>query len=194
MSGTEERVGGERMPPLGERAWSPAQREAAVAFMAARGRPMSGPFSRMIRSPRAMTAARAMGDYLRYGSAIGTTLSEFVILVTARKWSQDYEWSLHAPIAAERGVAAATIAAIAEGRRPEAMSGDETVCYDFIDELQREHRVSDETYAAALARFGEPGVVDLAAICGYYTLLAMQLNVMRCPPEPGGPTLPPLPR
>jgi 4-carboxymuconolactone decarboxylase len=36
-----------------------------------------------------------MGDYLRYHSAIGNTLSEFVILVTARECSQDYEWHVH---------------------------------------------------------------------------------------------------
>jgi 4-carboxymuconolactone decarboxylase len=187
------KTGGERMAPVPEAAWDEAQRRAAEAFAAARGRPVSGPFARMIRSPEAMSAARAMGDYLRYRPAVGTTLSELVILVTARAWSQDYEWSLHAPIAVERGVAPETVAAIADGRRPGAMGEDEAAAHDFAVELHRDRRVCDLTYARAVARFGEAGVVDLTALCGYYALLAMQLNVMRCPPRPGGPILPRLP-
>jgi 4-carboxymuconolactone decarboxylase len=179
----------ERMPPLGEAEWNEAQRRAADAFVSARGAAPFGPFARMIHSPEAMSAARAMGDYLRYGSAIGTTLSELVILVTARVWSQDYEWSLHAPIAAERGVAPGIIRAIARGERPDGMSEAEAVCHDFSVELHRDKRVSDPTYARALAQFGEAGIVDLTAINGYYALLAMQLNVMRAAPKPGGPTL-----
>jgi 4-carboxymuconolactone decarboxylase len=134
-----------------------------------------------------------MGDYLRYRSTIGNTLSEFVILITARAWSQDYEWNVHAPIAARQGIAQTKIDALAAGRRPEAMSEDEAICYDFTTELQRDHQVSDATYGRALKRWGEKGVVDLAGISGYYTLLSIEMNTARS--DPGGPLrLPPLKR
>ncbi len=55
-------------------------------------------------SPAVMSQARAMGDYLRYKSAIGNTLSELAILLTAREWTQDYEWSVHYPIALKAGI------------------------------------------------------------------------------------------
>ncbi len=186
--------GGERMPPLPAARYDAAQREAAEAFLQARKVPPFGPFSRLIRSPQVMTTARSMGDYLRYDPAIGTTLSEFVILVTAREWRQDYEWSLHAPIALKQGIKPEVVEAIADGRRPEGMSADEALAYDFSIELHRNRQVSDATYARTLKRFGEKGVVDLTAINGYYAFLAMQLNVMRASPEPGGPTLARLPR
>ena len=71
------------------------QKKAAEEFLAARKVPVFGPFEPMMYSPKVMSIARATGDYLRYHSAIGNTLSELVILVTAREWSQDYEWYVH---------------------------------------------------------------------------------------------------
>jgi 4-carboxymuconolactone decarboxylase len=126
-----------------------------------------------------------MGDYLRYKSGIGNTLSELVILVTAREWTQDYEWSVHAPIALKAGIKPEIVAAIRDGRRPEGMSDDEAIVYDFSVELQRNHRVSDQTFARAEKRFGKPAVVDLVGITGYYTFLAMQLNVAQYKPKAG---------
>jgi hypothetical protein len=84
-----------------------------------------------------MNMARAMGDYLRYHSAIGNTLSELVVLITAREWSQDYEWYVHYPIALKAGVAKDIADAIADGRRPTGMSADEEIVYDFTTELQK---------------------------------------------------------
>ena len=62
-----------------------------------------------------------------------------------------------------------------------------------MTELQRTRRVSDTTYAQALARFGEQGVIDLAGIVGYYSLLAMTMNVARVPPPEGESYLPRFP-
>ena len=144
-------------------------------------------------SPEVMSLARAMGDYLRFKPKIGTTLSELVILLTARRWTQDYEWYVHAPIAEKAGIPADVIAAIRDGRRPARMSDDEALVYDFTTELQDTKRVSDTTFARAEGRFGKPGVVDLAAISGYCTFLAMELNTARYRIPADGTPLPRLP-
>jgi 4-carboxymuconolactone decarboxylase len=128
-----------------------------------------------------MSQARAMGDYLRYHSAVGTTLSELAILVTAREWSQDYEWYVHHPIALKAGIRPEIVDAIEDGRRPVGMSEDEDIVYDFSIELHRHKRVSERTFTRAEKRFGKRGVVDLTGINGYYALLAMQLNVAQYP-------------
>ena len=86
------------------RSCTPAQREAVEAFKTARGTEISGPFYPLLRSPELMTRTRAMGDYLRYKSALPPRLSEFVILLTAREWTQQYEWNAHYPIAVKAGV------------------------------------------------------------------------------------------
>jgi 4-carboxymuconolactone decarboxylase len=175
----------ERLPTIPPAQYDAAQQQAAADFMAARKYAVQGPFEPMMYSPKVMSAARGMGDYLRYASGIGNTLSEFAIIITARDWSQDYEWSIHAPIATKAGIKPAIIAAVRDGRRPEGMSGDETIIYDFAIEMLHNHGVSDPTWAAAEKRWGKPAVVDLVGILGYYTLNAMMLNAARYPAKDG---------
>ena len=166
-----------RLPTIPPADYTPEQKQAAAEFEAARKRPVFGPFEPLMHSPQVMNQARAMGDYLRYKSAIGTTLSELVILVTAREWTQDYEWYVHYPIALKAGIKRSIADAIADGRRPEGMSEDEAIVYDFSVELHRNKRVSDITFERADKRFGKQGVVDLTGVNAYYALLAMQMNV-----------------
>ena len=143
----------------------------------------------MMHSPEVMSIARATGDYLRYHSAVGNTLSELVILITAREWSQDFEWFVHQPIALKAGISKDIADAISDGRRPVAMSADEEIVYDFTVELLRTKRVSDATLDRAEQRFGKKGVVDMVGISGYDTSLAMQLNTARYQFSGEGPRL-----
>jgi 4-carboxymuconolactone decarboxylase len=169
----------QRLPTIPPDQYTAEQKKAAEEFLAARKVPVFGPFEPMMHSPEVMNMARAMGDYLRYHSAIGNTLSELVILVTAREWSQDYEWHVHYPIALKAGIAKEIADAIADARRPSAMSADEEIVYDFTTELHKNKRVSDAAFDRAEKRFGKKGVVDMTGIIGYYTFLAMQLNMAR---------------
>ena len=167
----------ERLPTIAPAQYTDEQKKAADDFLSARKVPVFGPFEPLMHSPQVMSQARAMGDYLRYNSAMGNTLSELAILVTAREWTQDYEWYVHHPIALKVGIKPEIADAIADGRRPAGMSNDEEIVYDFSTELHRNKRVSDSTFARAEKRFGKKGVVDLTGINSYYALLAMQLNV-----------------
>jgi 4-carboxymuconolactone decarboxylase len=167
----------ERLPTIPSAAYTDEQKTAAQEFLAARKVAVFGPFEPLMHSPQVMSQARSMGDYLRYQSAVGNTLSELAILVTAREWSQDYEWYVHHPIALKMGIKPEIAVAIADGRRPVGMSDDEEIVYDFSTELHRNKRVSDRTFERADKRFGKKGVVDLTGINAYYALLAMQLNV-----------------
>jgi len=179
-----------RLPTLAPEQYTDEQRRAADEFAAARKVPVFGPFEPLLHSPRMMSLARAMGDYLRYDSAIGNTLSELAILVTAREWTQDYEWHVHHPVALAAGIRSEIVDAIADGRRPAGMSDDEEIVYDFSVELQRTRHVTDRTFERAERRFGAKGVVDLTGINAYYALLAMQLNVACYEPPPGAARLP----
>lgn len=185
-----DRLRAGRLPPPALGAYDDAQRKAADQFEALRKMPPFGPFALMLHSPELMLHAQRLGEYLRYRSAIGTTLSELAILVTARFWSQDYEWDLHQPIAVRAGIRPAVTDAIRDGVRPDAMSEDEAIVYDFSTELHRDRRVTDATYARAAARFGKQGLIDLAAINGYYALLAMQMNAAEMALPPGAQRLP----
>ena len=185
----------DRMPPIPAEKMTDLQRRAAAEFKETRGSEVSGPFVPLLRSPEVMTRARAMGDYLRFKSVLPPRLSEFVILLTARAWTQQYEWHAHHRLALKAGLNPETAKAIAEGRRPSRMLEDEEALYDFCDELRTNQSVSDATYARMLAKFGEQGIIDTAGIVGYYTLLAMVMNTARTPlPQGENPGLPLYPR
>ena len=170
-------VAQDRLPTIPPAQYTPDQKQAAVDFEAARKTPVFGPFEPLMHSPQVMTLSRSMGDYLRFKSSIGNTLSELVILIVAREWTQDFEWTFHYPIALKAGISKETADAIADGRRPNALSPDEEMIYDYTVELMKNKRVSDASFNRVKARFGGKGVVDLNGIAGYYTFLAMQLNV-----------------
>jgi len=185
----------DRMPPIAADKLTPAQKAAIEEFEAARSAEVSGPFVPLLRSPEVMSRARAMGDYLRFRSSLPPRSSEFVILLTARQWTQNYEWSVHAPLALKAGVRPDIVAAVAEGRRPAGMSGEEEALYALCDELHRNRSVSDPTYARATEMFGEAGVIDAIGIVGYYTMLSMVMNTARTPlPDGVKPALAPFPR
>jgi 4-carboxymuconolactone decarboxylase len=188
-------VAQDRMPPIAADKLTEAQKKAIDEFKAARSTDISGPFVPLLRSPEVLSRARALSDYLRFRSALPPRLSEFVILLTARGWTQNYEWNAHAPLARQAGVSEGVIAAIADGRRPQGMSDDEDILFTFCDELRRNQSVSDATYARMVGRFGERGVIDTVGLVGYYTMIAMVLNTARTPlPAGAAPALTPLPR
>jgi 4-carboxymuconolactone decarboxylase len=184
----------DRMPPLPPEQWTEEQRRYAQEVIDGPRGALISPFVPLLRSPELMAHAQRMGEYLRYRSALGLRLSELAILITARQWSQQVEWAIHAPIAEREGVSAATIAAIAEGRQPQDLSEDEAVLYAFSIELHQNRSVSDKTWADALRLFGEQGVMDLVGINGYYALLSMVMNAARTAvPDSTAKPLPPMP-
>ena len=174
---------------------TPAQREVAGEIVAGRRGALYGPFVPALRSPEFLRRLQRLGEYLRYDAALPPRLREMAILLTAREWSQEFEWDVHAPLALQAGLAASIVEDIRDGRKPADMGRHETVMYDFFVELQRSRTVSDAAYAAAIDAFGEQGVIDLIGAIGYYTTLAMIMNVARTPLPPGkSPVLPPVPR
>ena len=166
-----------RLPPLSPAQLTVEQKLAVEELVSSPRGAVIGPFIATLRSPELTRRLQRLGEYLRYHAAVPEKLREMAILLTAREWRQGFEWDAHAPLAAKAGLSAAAIEAIAEGRTPEAMDRGETLVHAVFTELHRTHAVSDTTYAAAVAEFDEQGVVDLIALIGYYTTLAMVMNV-----------------
>ncbi len=184
----------DRLPAIPESKQTEAQKKASAEFVTIRKAPVFGPFVPLLRSPELMLRASAMGDYLRYRDALPAKLNEFIILIVAREWTQEYEWSVHYPIAIKAGLDPEIAKALAEGRRPAKMREEEEIVYEFSTELHRNKSVSEATYSRALAKFGEQGMMDMIGVNGYYTLLAMVINVSRTPvPKDYAPMLVPMP-
>jgi 4-carboxymuconolactone decarboxylase len=102
-----------------------------------------------------------------------------VILLTARRYRQDFEWVTHEAPARDAGVPPATIDAIRTGTAPASLATDEAMIFEFCAVLFDDGRVPDALYARAVNVLGEPGVIDVVCAVGYYTALALIMNVTR---------------
>jgi 4-carboxymuconolactone decarboxylase len=179
----------DRLPSIPPAALTPEQTKASAAFKASRGVEVFGPFTPLLRSPELMLRVQKVGEYCRYENSLGLRLSEFIILLVARRHDQPLEWAIHAPIAARAGVPQPVIDMIAEGRRPDGMSAQEALIHDALTELWAHDAWSDATHTAVVAAFGEQGMIDLVVTASYYALLANVMNVARTA-APEGPVLP----
>lgn len=117
-----------------------------------------------------------LGELLRYKTSLPPRLSELAILVTARRWKSILEWHIHAPIAMKAGLPPDIVEAIRNEEAPAFIDADDAAIFAFASELQGNATVCDATYAAVLERWGVVGVVELTALIGYYTMVAMTLN------------------
>lgn len=141
-----------------------------------------GPFAAWMHAPEFGLLAQGLGAHCRYRTKLPPRLSEFAILCTAAKWRAQYEWYAHAPMAERAGVAPKTIEALRRGRAPKSAPKDERAIYAFVQELYKTRRVSEAGYKRVQALLGDAATVELVGILGYYTMVAMTLNVFRMLP------------
>ena len=91
----------DRLPPIPAEKLTDAQKKAAAEYMAARG-PLTGPWNVLLRSPDLINRQRGVSDYVRFNSVLSPKLSEFIILITARHWAQQYVWNAHHPAVSDQ--------------------------------------------------------------------------------------------
>ena len=173
----------DRMPPLPAGKMTDAQRKTAAEMIAGPRKGVKGPFIPLLRSPELMDRLQKVGEYLRFQSSLEQRISEFIMLIVSRDWTQYFEWFVHVPLGRKAGISEDTVAALAEGRRPSGMSEDEELAYDFCVELLRNKGVSETTYRRAVMKFGENGVIDMIGVAGYFTTVSMVMNVAHSPPS-----------
>jgi 4-carboxymuconolactone decarboxylase len=180
---TEERFG-----PIAPADLTPEQMQMVDGIASGpRGAGLRGPFKALLRSPELGDRIQRVGAYIRYDSAIPPALNEMAILQAGRHWNAQYEFYAHRALGLKAGMRPEIADAIAVGKRPEPMDADETLVWEFCDELLKTTQVSDAKFAAVKKRFGEKGVLDLVGAVGYYSLVSMILNVDRVQLPPGEP-------
>ena len=186
----------DRMPPIPADKMTEAQKKAVADYKALRNTELTGPpWTVLLRVPDLVIPSLQLRLHNQQNSALSPKLTEMAILLAARHLTNSYEFNAHHTLAVKAGLSAEVIAAIADGRRPDRMAEDEAILHDFCVELLQNKGVSDATYARALAKFGEAGVVEAAGLEGYYTFLAMVMNVARSPtPANATQKLAPFPR
>jgi 4-carboxymuconolactone decarboxylase len=176
---------GDRFRPLAFDEMTPEQRTMIEHVVTGERASTGGPFNVLLRSPQMGDAAQQLGAQVRFHSSLPNRLKEMAILIVARHWTSHYEWYAHKRLALEAGLPPAMVEAIRSRQTPAGMAPQQKALYDFERELLDTHQVSDPTFRAAVAAFGERGVVDLIGLMGYYHLVSMALNVDRYPLPPG---------
>jgi 4-carboxymuconolactone decarboxylase len=174
-------IGNERLPLPPQATWSGMQAAAAAELSAGPRGGVIGPFKPLMYSPDLMQRVQRTGEYLRYNTGLDKRLTELAILIVAQHWGQPVEWNIHYPIALNSGVKPADADAIAVGDAPKTLDVEQRLVYEFCRAVLRDRAVGDALYADTKTAFGEKAVVDLTTLCGYYSLLAMVMNVARTP-------------
>jgi 4-carboxymuconolactone decarboxylase len=88
-------------------------------------------------------------------------------------------------MAREHGVPAEVVEAIGQGEGPPFIAADERVVYTIARELADGGELSQASYDAGRDLLGEAGMVELVALCGYYTLISFLLNAFAVPVPSG---------
>lgn len=180
-----------RIPLPTPETMTPAQRAVHDRVVAGpRGR-LHGPLRAALLNPDLAERWQALGALLRYDTTLDRRESELAILVTGRARRSPFEWHVHREEAERAGVPAAAIDALLAQRTPEGLSPREAAVVAYAAELNRDDSVGEATYARARALLGDRGVVELTALVGYYTMVAMTLNAHEIPlPEGAEPAFP----
>jgi len=174
-----------RIPILSRDDMSDAQRRVHDRVVAGPRGKVQGPLLAALHSPELADRWQALGAFLRYETSLPPRISELAILVTARRWQSEVEWSIHAPIARAAGLDGALIDTVRAGLPPVACSDELRDAHDFVVELLGTTRVSDSLYARIAGRWGVKGTVEFTALVGYYTMVALTLNAHELPVPDG---------
>jgi 4-carboxymuconolactone decarboxylase len=160
---------------------NPDQRRVYDKIVSGRRGKIQGPLRAALHNADLAERWQALGELLRYDTTLPPRLSELAILVTGRACQSPFEWYAHRLEAEKIGIEPHVIEAILAEQMPGGLSDEDATVLRYATELNRFNSVSDATYADALARFGERTVVELTALVGYYTMVAMTLNAHEIP-------------
>jgi 4-carboxymuconolactone decarboxylase len=182
-----------RIPPISEATLTPAQRRIYEKVISGPRGSVIGPLRAVLHSPELADRWQALGEYLRFNCSLPLAERELAIICAGRYWNSQLEWQVHARIARDAGVAADIIEAIRTASAPQFKNSDQAAVYRLTRELLHTAHATDEAYADVRNRFGVHGIVDLTALVGYYTMVAMTLNAHAVPLPDFASAIEPLP-
>jgi len=175
----------QRFPHLTPGDMTPAQREVAAEITAGPRGEVRGPFIAWIHHPELARRLQALGEQLRWKAKLPPQLIELAVLVCARRWTCQHEWFMHEKLAREAGLDSQVLSSLSRNEKPEKLSAEQAAVYDFCKDLHATGRAGDAAFEAVRSRFGLEGALELIALSGYYSLMAMVLNTAGLP-LPGG--------
>jgi 4-carboxymuconolactone decarboxylase len=172
-----------RLPLVNEDA-SPEVAAVYEEIAGSRGRVLNV-FRGLGYAPEGLRRLAALGEYARFQTQLPDRLKELLILATARANGCQYEWTQHVGLALRSGVTQEEVDALNDRRIPAGLSPLEEAAVRYVQELGRDRKVSDATFAAVREHLNERQTTDLTLITAYYTALGMALNAFEVDLQPG---------
>src|SRR2546430_7115559 len=102
--------------------------------------------------PELARRLQQLGEQLRWGSKLPARLVELAVLIAARRWTCQHEWTMHEKLARKAGLDSALVEAIAEGREPRGLPPEEAPLYAFFRDPPPRRRGGDAALAPGRAR------------------------------------------
>jgi 4-carboxymuconolactone decarboxylase len=174
----------DELTSAGQAVWDAIVGTRGRAVMTQRGG-LAGPFNAFVHSPDVGRELTALGATLRFGTSIERRLTEVAIITVGARWQAEFEWWAHARMATSHGVPEAVVDAIGRGADPPFEAEDERIVHAVASQLALDGRLDQDVYAVASELLGDAGMVELVALCGYYTLISFVLNAFDVPIPPG---------
>jgi 4-carboxymuconolactone decarboxylase len=166
-----------RIPLVTREQIAEKEKPAYDAFMAARAnRPNVGPYTLLLHMPEMAQKLEALRLCLRDEASLSQKLQELVMISVAREMSCAFIWYAHAAAARKAGVRDDVVDNIREKRALTNLDPEEQTVVDFTRELLQNRKVSQATFDAATARFGQRGTMTLTNLIACYAVLAYAMN------------------
>jgi 4-carboxymuconolactone decarboxylase len=150
-----------------------------------------GPYVVLLHHPPLCERVAALGEQLRFRSALPGADRELAILTVGREIEAAYEWVAHEVIARREGTRPEAIAVVRDGRSTAELTPREAIIVDTVRALYRARRLTEAEFTRAEAELGRRSLVELVTLAGYYGMIGGILNAFDVDLPPGA--LPPFP-
>jgi 4-carboxymuconolactone decarboxylase len=151
---------------------------AAVRHLLATRNSMPPPSSYLTYAGKAGALLSDLVDHLRYHTSLSAAETELAICTSARASNADFIWNAHVRLGLQAGTREEAIHAVDTHGPLDSLTADEALIIRFGRELLASPQVSDDTFNAVRARYGEQGLLELTAVMSAYTMNANILRVM----------------
>jgi alkylhydroperoxidase family enzyme len=178
-----------RIRPLPPGEWPDEMRAALAALIPdharyppppRRGRPKGlNVLGTLAHHPSLTRAYHVFNGHVLFSTTLSERQRELVILRVATLRRSEYEWRQHALLAADVGITAEELVAVAEGPAASVWERHERALLEAVDHLVHRADVSDETWELLAAWLTTEQLMDLVFTVGAYDLLAMVFGAFR---------------
>ena len=151
---------------------------AAVRHIRATRKTIPPPSSYLTYAGKAGGLLSDLVEHLRYHTSLTQAEAELAICTAARAANADYIWAAHVRLGLAAGTREVAIQAIDTLGPLDGLTADEALIIRYGRELLETQKVTDATFAAVKARWGEKGLMEITAVMSVYVMNATILRAM----------------